>query len=534
METIKYKYSAAAKIIVSALMVLLAFSSCTKKFEEFNTNPYGLSENDLKGDFRIVGDGFKQVQQNIYAASPAWLTQLQQNLIGDIYSGYMMAPTPFRGNSNNMNYDLVDGWNGFPWSTAYDNVMAPCKDIQIKAAKDFTDFYAWAQILKVEAMHRVSDIYGPIIYTQYGKINADGSITYDSQEEAYTAFFKDLKESIDTLTLYANDPVRAAKKQFSKFDLAYGGDYKQWVKFANTLRLRLAIRISKADPAKAKLEGEAGLAHPFGLLAINDDNFNIDIGSTTHPLNVMNNSWGDIRMGAPMESILTGYSDPRLPKYFQQSSVFFPAYKGIRNGIAIADKSTYVGFSQLAIFPSKIQLMTSAEAYFLKAEAAVRGWAGAGAAKDNYEAGITKSIEQYGLGATAYLNDAVSKPSPYIDPRNAVNSVNAGDPTLGTATIKWDDAATNEQMIEKIITQKWIAMYPDGQEAWSEFRRTGYPKLFTVVVNNSGGKISTTGFVRRINFPASEYSTNPTGVAAAVTKLGGADNGGTRLWWDKQ
>ena len=532
MKKINNSFQWQTTFIMVGLFATTVLSSCTKKFEEINTNPYGLTENDLKADYKIVGDGFKQIQQNIYISNPAWATQLQQNLIGDVYSGYMMPPTPFRGNSNNINYDLVDGWNGTPWSFAYDNIMAPSKDIQTKAVKDFRDFYAWSQILKVETMHRVSDIFGPIIYTQYGKVNADGSVSYDSQKDAYYAFFKDLKEGIDTLTTYANNPTAAAAKPFANFDLVYGGEYKQWVKFANTLRLRLAIRISKVDPAKAKMEGEAALANTYGLLAVNDDNFNIDIGTNTHPLNVINNSWGDIRMGAPMESVLTGYNDPRLPKYFKPASdaALAGKYKGIRNGIAISDKSVYVGFSPLTDFPNKIQLMTAAEAWFLKAEAALKGWAGAGTSKANYEMGITRSMEQYGLDASTYKTDGTSQPAAYTDPKNAANNVVASD--VSKATIKWDDAVSNEQKLEKIITQKWIAMYPDGQEAWSEFRRTGYPKLFTVVVNNSGGKISTANFIRRINFPASEYSTNGKGVADAVTKLGGADNGGTRLWWD--
>jgi hypothetical protein len=75
-------------------------------------------------------------------------------------------------------------------------------------------------------------------------------------------------------------------------------------------------------------------------------------------------------------------------------------------------------------------------------------------------------------------------------------------------------------------------MYPDGQEAWSEVRRTGYPKLFPVVVNNSGGKIDTDKFIKRINFPVGEFQTNKVEVDKAVQCLGGADNGGTSLWWD--
>ena len=111
------------------------------------------------------------------------------------------------------------------------------------------------------------------------------------------------------------------------------------------------------------------------------------------------------------------------------------------------------------------------------------------------------------------------------------NNITAGSPYLSTINIKWNSAGTFNENLERIITQKWISMYPDGQEAWSEFRRTGFPKLFPVVINNSGGKIPAGTFVRRINMPSAEAN-NPA-LAAAIATLGGPDNGATRLWWDK-
>jgi len=147
-----------------------------------------------------------------------------------------------------------------------------------------------------------------------------------------------------------------------------------------------------------------------------------------------------------------------------------------------------------------------------------------------YEDGITNSFTQWGVAgaASAYINDATSKPADYADPLNAVNSSAA----LSAITIKWDEAATKEQKLERIITQKWISNFPDGTTAWSTFRRTGYPKLFPVVLNNSGGTIDTKIQIRRMNYPGSEYVTNAAEVAKGVTLLGGLDNGGTRLWWD--
>ena len=189
----------------------------------------------------------------------------------------------------------------------------------------------------------------------------------------------------------------------------------------------------------------------------------------------------------------------------------------------------------LVTFPNQIQLMTAAEAWFLKAEAAIRGWAGAGSALTDYNTGVQTSFTQYGLDASSYLNDATSKEKPYTDPKAITagqNDVTTGSPYLSTITIKWDAAATFDQQLERIITQKWLAMYPDGQEAWSEFRRTGYPKLFPVVVNNSGGAI--TGFIKRLPIPSQYQSNNQPGYKKAIATLEGPDNGGTRLWWDKK
>ena len=173
--------------------------------------------------------------------------------------------------------------------------------------------------------------------------------------------------------------------------------------------------------------------------------------------------------------------------------------------------------------------MTASEVAFLKAEAALRGWSGAGDAEANYETGIQLSFDQHGAsGATGYVADNTSTFIDYVDTYNPANNIAA----LSDVTIAWTDAADNEERLEKIITQKWIAMFPEGQEAWSEFRRTGYPKIFPVVSNQSGGTIDTDIQIRRIPFVDSELSTNPDGVTGAVSKLGGSDNGGTRLWWD--
>ena len=121
----------------------------------------------------------------------------------------------------------------------------------------------------------------------------------------------------------------------------------------------------------------------------------------------------------------------------------------------------------------------------------------------------------------------------YTDPNTALNGA-YDSKALNLLSVKWDSGASQEEQLQRIITQKWIAMFPNGQEAWSEFRRTGYPKVIPIVNNLSGGKVDTNVQVRRMTFPRSEYSNNAAGVAAATALLGGADTGGTKLWWDKK
>ena len=527
------------KPLILAFAILICLSSCTNDFEALNTDPNGLTEEQSQGDFLFIGGPFKPIFLNIYRYEPAWHTQLQHNLNADTFCGYMAPPRPFVGGVNTTNYAFVDFWDQFPWDVPYSpsGTMENVKLIKDRGETDFPLMYAVALILKVEAMHRVTDVYGPIVYSKFGAEGASFP-EYDSQQEVYNQLFNDLDTAINSLSAdLTND-------QFAAFDQVYGGNLEQWVRFANTLRLRLAIRISKVDPVKAKTEGEKALAHSVGLLSGNGDNFLIK-GGKTHPLTVFNSSWNDVRMNASMESILVGYNDARANTLFEESAVTPGAVKGLRGGMPLLpaygteldQKADYVGFSRLgntyiagkAEETKDIQLMTAAEAYFLKAEAALRGWANAGDAQSNYEQGITTSFEQQNAGgAAAYIADNTSTFKDYVDPVAASNNINA----LSNITIAWNGGGSNEENLERIITQKWIAMFPDGQEAWSEFRRTGYPKIFPSVANNSGGTIDTNIQVRRLPFPASERNTNPEGITQARALLGGPDNGGTRLWWD--
>ena len=504
-------------------------SSCTKNFEKYNTNKYNATDSLLKIDGEGYGSFLIPMQLGVIN-SINYNFQVQQNLNADIYSGFMMSGDPFNGGVNNTNYGLVGGWNTAAFDLGYQQIMANWQSVYKKAATAAPDFLAIAYILKVEGMHRVTDIYGPIPYVQFGK--GGFSTPYDSQQNVYKEFFNELDIAVKTLKAYV--AAHPGAKPMAAYDLIYGGDYTKWIKFANSLRLRLAIRISMVDPTTAKTQGETALTDAGGLMTSNDDNAYVKAANGvtfTNPLWSVDYEYLDINLGAPMECYLKGFNDPRLAAYFKPNAN--NQYRGIRQGVAISSTSQYADASNFNMTnTSPIRFMAASEVYFLKAEAALRGWNAGGTAQSFYEQGINTSFEQNGVAAGGYLNDATSKEAPYVDLSSATNNVPVGSPYLSTITVKWNEADSYQRKLERIITQKWLGLWPDGEEAWAEFRRTNYPVLMPVVVNNSQGTIDTKIMIRRLPFSQNEYNNNAAEVNKALALLNGPDNGGTRLWWD--
>lgn len=514
------------RITVFCASLLMAVG-CTGDFDELNLNPEGFTSKQLEQDFNHITAPLNAEFLGIFNTTH-WKYQLQQNLNADIWSGYMATPTPFKGAAgDNSNYNYVNGWNGFIWDLAYTDVMANAYQLERLTKGKYDQFYSLSLILKVAGMHRTTDIFGPIVYSKFG--TTDKLVPYDSQADVYTQMFKELDFAVTELTKRAN--ANEVSTLTGPDISTYNGDYKQWVKFANSLRLRLATRIVKINPTLAKTEAEKSVNHPIGVMTTNADVCKLIIPNFIDPLFTISNAWGDIRMSADMESIMGGYADPRLAKYFNKSTDFPAEYRGVRAGINMVAKSDRTGMSGIGEIVSKNEkvLMTTAEVFFLRAEGALRGWNMGGTAQTLYESGITASFAQHGFsGADAYYADNAKTAKNFIDVKDAANNGVA----LNTVTIAWDGAATNEVKLQKIITQKWIANFPEGQEAWSEYRRTGYPKLFRAIHNTSGGTITTQFGPRRINYVQSEKDGNPGGLATGLTLLGGADHGGTRLWWD--
>lgn len=509
------------KLKTSAICIsLLAAVSCTNDFEDINTNQSGASNKDLEQDYNNIKAPFGPMFSNVLILT-AWPYQYQQNLQADVWSGYMSSGSGF-ATGNNHTYSLNDGWNYLAWEEAYKGVMANALRIKQRAEGKYDQFYALSLIIKVAEMSRITDIYGPILYSKYGSEGT--SWTYDSQESVYNQMFDELDFAITDLTKRVNENEATL---FESTDISiYKGDYKKWTKYANSLRLRLAMHIVKINPTLAKSQAEKAINNSIGVMMTADEAMILNPPNYSNPVTGISQSWTDINMSADMESIMGGYNDPRLSAYFISGPAYPGQYKGVRNGIDITD-AHYRDFAK--VDAKQTVWMTTAEVYFLRSEGALRGWNVGGTAQELYEAGIAASFAQHGVSGAAAYSQTTSVAKDYDDPTSTVNDAVA----VNLVPVKFNVAGSKEEQLQQIITQKWIGGFPEGQEAWTEWRRTGYPKLFKIVKNTSGGLIPTDLGVRRINFINSEKSGNPIGYASGVALLNGQpDNGATRLWWD--
>lgn len=520
---------------------LIILNACTDSFVDYNTNKHEATDEMMSHDNLKTGAFFSQLQRNVVLFDDGINLssdyQVAQGLTSDLYSGYIAPTGTWYSGVHNGSYYFITGWIEKTFTSGFSSIMPAWQSIvEVADEQDLPEVSAVATVVKVEAMHRVADAYGPIPYINYGS----GSIQndYDALADVYAKFFEELDNAIDVLTNYVNGNPSA--KILENYDAIYEGDASKWVKFANTLRLRLAMRIVYANSALAQTEAEKSINNPFGVITAENERAALKHSSDLvyyHPLYdiAYNFNEGEARMSASMDAYMNGYNDPRLAVYFKPA-LSDGGYHGVRLGISTSVWTKYVGanISNLNVDQSTTEIvwMTAAESYFLRAEGALRGWSMGGTAQELYESGIAVSFGENNVnGAENYLADATSTPLAFTDHAEG-SSLNA--PAPGDITIAWDGGATFERNLERIITQKWIALYPDGPEGWAEFRRTGYPKLLPVVSNNSNGTINTDTQVCRIPYPQSEYNNNSAGVQVGVSKLGGQDTGGTKLWWDKK
>ena len=563
MKNCLFKYK--SHLATAFIGLCLVSTGCTDKFEEINTDPKGVDDSvtDMVDKIQSPLDNIIPPQEHRY--------QLWANLTTDIFAGFMMGVNDF-GGSNNYNYQLRPDHCAQTYDDFYLYVFKYTSQYipQCKALERF-ELAAMMQIANVAAILPVVTSYGP---AQYSCV-LEGSDTYyyDSEETIYKRLFQDLKEAVEWLKDFRDSsPSQDLLDDFKRADKVCDGDIDKWIKFANTLRLRIAMQLVKVYPDSQK---EAEDAVRDGVLTNSDSDVVLKSGLMLFRIEDL---WNDTRANANIISILQGYSDPRLERWFatnnadiystddELSPVVEKAtkYLGVRQGVPMT-RTEYQGYSKTSRVGIPEQgprpVLRVAEAYFLRAEGMLRNWnMGDGTPESLYNEGIHSAWasvlgDESGWAGTyeSYINGFINTEeggdfdwelfeggfgsAPYINYRNQEYNYyieeNGKQVGINRISVRWHDEDSPEKKLQRIITQKWISFFPTlSSVAWTEYRRTGYPKLIPIPsdLNYSNGAIDTELQIRRLPFTQSEYRGNTEEVNKALGLLKGPDNGGTRLW----
>ncbi|MGN0213519.1 MAG: SusD/RagB family nutrient-binding outer membrane lipoprotein [Muribaculaceae bacterium] len=514
---------------VSALAATSVFSACTDSFEKWNTNPNEATEEQMGYDNLKVGGFFSQMQKGVFIVgdNKSAEYQITQALAGDLFAGYLATITSWSyTNYNNDHYALYPNWYNAAFNDAYTDIMQPYKSLY-ENTEDGSVARAMGTVVRVLGMSRITDMFGPIPYSKFG---TGTQVAYDSQADVYASFFNELDESITVLSDFSKS---SSDRVMAKYDYIYSGNVAKWLKFANTLRLRLAMRVSNVNEAKAR-EEIAKCVDLGQFIETVDDAAYLHQGTYLtfiNPFYEITVSWNDEKMSATMDCYLNGLADPRVSAYYVPAAD--GAYHGVRNGMPSVNKDNYINNASSMNSNSNdgMKWMDAAETNFLLAEAKLRFDLGTKSAREYYEAGIKASFDYWGVGgADAYIADTEKRAlDTYTDPYNSrATSVTS---MLTYTSICWEDGNDSENL-KKIALQKWIALFPDGQEAWSDMRRTGLPGWVRIYNYGYQTDVANNELISRLRFPTTEYSNNTANTQAAVALLGGIDTAGTRLWWD--
>lgn len=523
------------KILYYIIGVGILLSGCTTNFEEYNKDPYGVSDEVL------ASGGIAEQVANDCGVLLTIVIPLQENLFQYSMSlgceslcGYM-GQTKFT-DFGRFNYNA--GFIEYPFTDEQSlaKVIKQYNSLSLATNADKDNaFYAWGTILKVAVLHRLTDMYGPIPYEFSG---TEAQKPYQTQEYIYRKMIEELTWAEQTLG--KADLTNVERTAWVTQDDVYQGDLDKWRKFANSLKLRFAMRVSDKLPDEAKVWAEEAVS--AGVMETNLDNAlkpTID-----NPFYKMSLNWGDTRCGADIIAYMNAYQDPRLEAYFNKTGRGGEdSYFGLRSGVALPAKEELINAADNLFSTPKVQMtdpvvwMTAAEVTFLRAEGALKQWNMNGNAESLYKQGIELSMDMHKVDMGDYLN-VKTKRGAFVDSKYP--HFNDAVFSSGT-TVAW--AENDEARLAQIITQKYIAMFPYGSaEAWAEWRRTGYPNLLPAIdfnheisnIQRDANGADIKGY-RRYPLPQIEHAVNSANVDKAITEdLEGSDSPNTDVWWARK
>lgn len=581
----------------------ISFAACVdydEPTDEFNQTDINITDSVYHGKPDSIGYGTLPTEEAVDAATKKLETRFHQTITGqyairggkngdvpgphayqrqyslgpDNYAQYTTVPhSDFMYGTLKSTYDVSAEFNSGPNGSfiMVKNAIVPL--INDPAIDTIPELKAIYLLLYDFAAQEVADIFGPFPYQNFKENFSNSPFVYQNLEVIYKKIVENIDDVIACLENFKNRPEWYQNKIMEqiwsytvvlqhKYDPTQ--DIENWRRFANSLKLRMAMHIVKVNPTLAQTWAEEAVAS--GVIETTTDEAVLSplmVGFTNPLLEIWNN-WGDARLSASFESLLMSLNHPFAKSVFRKNSdpitnlktgEVLPANTrivGLREGIHPGQGQAYgnnqmIAYSSLVaenVAMAPLYLIKLSEVDFLRAEGALRGWNMGGDAKMFYERGI-----EYGylndrlIGDYAYTSAlpeymAQTEATPYIyqDPMGNVVDPKTGNSYLESVTkigVAWNEGDSQETKLEKIITQKYIALFPNSWEAWGDMRRTGYPKVFPVMNADEGdGTLKYGDLIRRAPFPntddASVRDIDRTGLEA----LGGEDYQSTRLWWD--
>jgi len=497
--------------------------------------------------------------------------QMQYSLGTDGYAQYFVVPHKdfeYSQETQTSTYNIALKFNGGAHGVYSDAKLGMMPLLNHPAIDSIPEIKAIFLLYYCIAAQEMADLSGPFTYLE-DKKNLEEVTEYNDVKTIYYGIENNINTIIECLKHYDSRPneykelVKSIRSQFCKTN--HAEDYSSmdsYIRLANSLKLRMAMHIVKIEPATARKWAEEAVAG--GVIEAMGQQHGIfpKIPGTqfTHPLATIASAWNDIRISASFESLLMSLDHP-YTKYLvlpnnadiinKKTGDTIPAGTlicGIRSGTLVDNgQYDYVLNKRLAYSSLDVNVLKNkncpkyfikwAEVDFLRAEGALRGWNMGGNAQFFYERGIDNAFMEEptsGSEYSSYVNDYKNLEAP-IDYVSVEPLGEGADwPSVTKIGVKWNDLDEPETKLEKIITQKYLALFPLSNEAWTELRRTGYPKLFPVLNPDEGdGSLEDGDIIRRIPWVPTDALGMAMVETSGIPALGNRpDEQGTRLWWD--
>jgi len=466
---------------VTVLGLLLAVTACDNGLADLNENPN--NPVDIGADY-LFANAVEATVSRVVGAS----------LNMDITGLWVQHYTEHEYTVEDL-YDITDSGVSTHWTNFYAGPMQDLQEVILRGeAQDRPNTIGMAMIMKAWTAQVITDLWGDIGYSEAlrGRENEAVTVSYDTQEAVYTRLFTETAAAAAML-----DPEGLGR--MANGDLIYGGDMENWRRFANSLRMRMAMRLSDVAPAVA--EQQFVEAYNAGGFQSNDDSailWYLDNGQNQHPIFSYESGRNDHSVSQMVIETLRDMNDPRLSVYARPNAGgnYWGAPPATFTDPPLDSVSKIGEFYSGADAPGVLQ--SYAEVLFLQAEAVERGWI-TGDAAALYEAGIRAAME---------FNE--------IAPADI-------DAYLAQPAITYQGGTDG---LEQIWLQKWIALYGNGPEAYAEWRRTATPVLLIGPDAENGRNIPL-----RLFYPASEHLLNRQAVETAEARQGGALLS-SPVWWD--